>query len=296
MSDLPLSCLGALAIELVPTTVAGRMALPQARAGELAALVARDLARHAPEAPALDLAVLAAHFDPIELLRPRWPVHAELVELAARAPRGGAPAGGRVIAFGSNAEGALPARLAPDPNHVGGALRLVPFALSGDAETVAQVGARLEATLLETGMADPATALEAQSAFEAQVEHARYLTLHDLVAMTAMQYEHAGLAPLWPLIEAALLAPDDEAWLDAPPEPLLRYAGGTARVAGFDIDTWSDAGFAPADTPPERLSRAFDHFGRRQRQLGAVLAAHGIALATRPVAPGEDPRAALRAG
>src|SRR3546814_4530153 len=84
---------------------------------------------------------------------------------------------------------------------------------------------------MERGMAGADTALLAQEAFGLQVEHARYLTLHDLCALMAMQYDHAGLAPLWPVLETALLSPDREAWLDAPPEPLLRYADREARIA-----------------------------------------------------------------
>jgi hypothetical protein len=37
--------------------------------------------------------------------------------------------------------------------------------------------------LLETGMAEARTALAAQQAFGVAIEHARYLTLHDLAAM-----------------------------------------------------------------------------------------------------------------
>ncbi|MBS7457394.1 hypothetical protein [Coralloluteibacterium stylophorae] len=286
-------CFGALALELVPSTLADRLALDQESAGALGERIARDLARHAPEAPALDLALVAAHFDPVELLRPRWPVHATLADLAARAP--GRADQGRIIAFGSD-DGRLPAALAPDGNYVGGPLRLVPFALVGEAATAAAVGMRLEETLLDTGMADPATALLAQDAFGAQVEHARYLTLHDLVAMTAMQYGHAGLDGLWPLIEAALLAPGEEVWLDAPPEPLLRHADGGVRAAGFDIGTWADAGLVPAETGPERFGAAFGHFQRRQRQLLAVLGAHGIGVETVAIAPGEEARGRLVGG
>ena len=68
----------------------------------------------------------------------------------------------------------------------------------------------MEENLLEKGMAQAATAFFAQRAFNAPMEHARYLSLNDLLAMTAMQYEHAGIAPLWPLIESALLTPERE--------------------------------------------------------------------------------------
>lgn len=286
----------ALALELAPGSLAGRLALDQYAAGGLAALIAADLAKHAPRATALDLAVVAAHFDPVELLRPRWPVHTALAELAARAPGRDRDASGRqgqIVAFGAR-DGALPAALSPDANHVGGPLRLVPFALRGDAAALAEVADGLEATLMETGMAGAATALAARDGFGARIEHARYLTLHDLLALTAMQYGHADLGPLWPLIEAALLTPAREEWLDAPPEPLARQIGGEVRIALLDLDVWADAGFAPKDTDAARLARAWERFGMRQRQFAAVLRAHEIPVVFDHCPTGKDPRALLR--
>src|SRR5690606_10176735 len=122
--------LGALALELSPGTRAARDAIPQAAGGTLAERIATDLATFAPDATALDLTLVAAHFDPVELLRPGWPLHQELWQLAAKAPR--APGGGaRVLAFGSH-EGRLPGALSPAPEYSGGPLRLLPFVLDGD--------------------------------------------------------------------------------------------------------------------------------------------------------------------
>lgn len=284
-------CLGALALELTPGTIAGHLALPQVEASALAGRVARDLAGFVPEVQSLDLAVLGAHFDPVELLRPGWPLHDELAELVSGAP--GRRDASRVIAFGSH-EGRLPAALSPDENYVGGALRLLPFVLTGDHDSVESVGEALEATLLDTGMAHADTALAAQEGFGAQVEHARYLTVHDLCAMIAMQYEHVGLAPLWPVIEAALLAPGSETWLDAPPEPLVRYSHGAVRVAMMDIDAWAEAGFAPSGVEAGQLPQAFEQFSRRQRQFAALLQAHGIRLTFDHAPAGKDPREILR--
>jgi hypothetical protein len=294
VTDAPLACLGALALELTPMTLATHLALPQQAAGALAERVALDLGRIVPEAAGLDLVLLGAHVDPVELLRPGWPLHAELDRLATRAP---GAAGGRLIAFGSGADGAMPGPLAPDANLVGGALRLLPFVLRGDPALVARVGDRLEAELLETGMAGAETALEAQRGFGAQVEHARYLTVNDLAAMMAMQYEHGGLAALWPVIEAALLAPDAEEWLDAPPEPLLRFHAGEARIALMDHEAWLAGGFAPveAQDDPALLERRFAQFEARQRQVAAVLQAHGIGVVFDHCPAGRDPREVLRA-
>lgn len=295
----PVHILGALALELVPGSRAAHEALAQAAAGEVAARIAHDLAAFAPEAVQLELLAVGAHYDPVELLRPGWPLHRELEQLAARAPRpplAGAE-GGRVIAFGSH-DGRLPGALAPDAEFAGGPLRLLPFVLGGDPGTVARVGDAFERDLLELGMADAATALLAQEAFGLQVEHARYLTAHDLAAMTALQYGHAGLGPLWPLVEAALLAPDAECWLDAPPEPLVRHAGGEARIALFSPQAWRAryaAGTAGDDADARALlDRRLQQFEARQRQFAAVLQAHAVPVTFVHCPAGVDCRDALR--
>jgi hypothetical protein len=276
-----LHVLGALALELTAGAAVARNALPQGDAGALASLIAHDLADFEPEAAQLELVAVGAHYDPVELLRPGWPLHRELDDLAARAPRDDHADGGRIIAFGSH-EGRLPGALAPGGEHAGGTFRLVPFSLSGDPERVARIGKAFESVLLERGMAGAGTALQAQAAFGIQVEHARYLTIHDLAAMTAMQYEHAGLAPLWPLLETALLEPDGEAWLDAVPEPLVHYTGNEARIALFSPRAWH-ARYAPeapcdSDDCRDRLERRYQQFQARQQQIAAVLGAHGVVV------------------
>lgn len=283
--------LGALALELRGDAPVTRDTLASADVGALASLVARDLGRFVPEAADLELVTVGAHYDPVEVLRPGWPLHRELDELAARAPRGGgADPGGHVIAFGAH-DGRLPGALSPSPDFIGGPLRLVPFVLgapanapgrSSDEALVRRVGDAFERELLERGMAGADTALSAQEAFGLQVEHARYLTVHDLTAMMAMQYDHAGLAPLWPLLETALLEPGGEAWLDDAPEPLVHYADREARIALFTPAAWqaryADGATCDSDEGRARLARLYRHFEARQRQIAAVLGAHGIAV------------------
>lgn len=284
------SCLGALALELAPGSRVAHSVLGPSAGGELATLVARDLARHVPDASQLDLALLTGLFDPVELLRPTWPLHRELERLVAQAPGAGEP---RVIAIaGSN--GALPAQLQPDPGFAGGALRLLPFVLRGEAPIAARVGASLEKLLLDVGMAGADTALLAQQAFGASIEHARYLTVHDLAAMMAMQYENVGLGPAWPVIEAALLSPGGQQWLDSPPEPLVLLSDGEAHIALLDPETWARSGLAPADASEAQLARAFEFFQARQRQLASVLEAHGIPVSFDHCRSGSDPRLELR--
>ncbi len=291
---------GALALELRPGVQAARPALAPAQAAQLADGIGHDLAALKAEAADCDLAVLAAHYDPVELLRPGWPVHAALDALVLRAPmaadRGGRHS--RILAFGAH-EGVLPDPVpAPDPDYARGTMRLLPLLLrggDGDGERIAGLAQALEEILLERGMAGAATALFAQEAFAAPIEHARYLTLHDLCALMAMQYEHAGLGPLWPLIEAALLAPQEEVWLDAPPEPLARHVDGEVRIALLDAEGWRANGFGPvsAGGDADRLERAFAMFEARQRQFAAVLAAQGIGVSFDHCQTGTDPRVTL---
>lgn len=291
----PIHVLGALALELKGDASVGRTGLPQGESGALAVKIARDLAGFAAEAAGLELVSVGAHYDPVELLRPGWPLHTELIELAARAPRDGSGTG-RIIAFGSH-EQRLPGNLTPSPDYAGGPLRLVPFALGGKADTAARVGDAFETALLERGMAGAGTALAAQEAFGVQVEHARYLTVHDLTAMMAMQYEHAGLGPLWPVLETALLQPDGEEWLDAPPEPLLHYADREARIALFSPAAWHEryAPASPCDTPEcrDQLNRRYQHFEARLRQITAVLSAHAVPVTFVHCDQSDDARAAL---
>ncbi|MEN1925381.1 hypothetical protein [Luteimonas qiangzhengi] len=279
---------GALALERVAAEAPGALSLAQDKAGALAALVARDLAAFTADVGDLDLCMVAAHYDPAELLRPGWPLHEELAQLSARAP---GDAGGRVIAFGSH-EGKLPGTLTPNPAMAEGPLRLVPFVLTGPAEAVDTVGETFENQLLERGMADAGSALLAQEAFGLQVEHARYLTLHDLCAMTALQYDHAGLSRVWPILETALLAPQKEAWLDIPPEPLLRYADGEVRIAMFSPDHWRRH-YGGDEQDEARLARGYMHFEGRQRQVTALLQAHGIPVTFAHCRSDGDPREEL---
>jgi hypothetical protein len=297
MTTAALPCLCVLALELRPGTQAARVAIDPTSAAGLAGGIARDLAEWVPDASALTLALLGAHYDPVELLRPGWPLHAALDALAMRAPASAAT--GHLLAFGAR-DGVLPDALpAPDADYMRGAMRLLPFLLRGDAdepERPASVAQALEEILIDRGMAGASTALNAQDVFGAKIEHARYLTIHDLAALMAMQYEHAGLAPLWPLIETALLAPQAEVWLDAPPEPLARHVDGGVRIALLDAEAWRAGGFAPisAGDDAEKLEHAFEHFEARQRQFAAVLTAHAIPVTFDHCPAGRDPRETLR--
>lgn len=289
--DPGMNALGVLALELAGGDAPRHAALSSAQAGELAERIGRDLAKLVPGVSALDLVFFGAHFDPAEVLRPGWPIHRRLEELQMRAP--GRNEGPRLLAFGTNAEGEVPLPLQADTSLTGGGLRVVPFVLTGSevAQTQA-VAEALEEVLLAQGMAGADTALLAQNAFGAQIEHARYFTVNDLAAMMSMQYDNQGLAALWPLIETAVLAPQAEEWLDAAPEPLLRYADGEVRMALFDPAGWCNF-YNHGTGDCERLQGIYDQYLMRQRQMAAVLEAHGLPVLFVHCEPGQEPRELL---
>jgi hypothetical protein len=278
-----LHCFGALALELGPEQQDPRAVLERDHAERLAGFMARDLARLLPGVEALDGVFAAALFDPAELLRPGWPVHAALVGLAdsARGARGG-----RVIALGASG-GRMPVpELQPDPQLAGGLLRLLPFALLGETDAVRVVGRQMEERLLETGMAQAHTALEAQSGFGLALEHARFMSLHDLCALTAAQYQHAELDAQWRLIEAALLAPESSEWLQLSNGLCALQVGGQVRIAEAEASAWRALG----------ASGSHEAYRLALRQLIAILGAHGVAVERLPLVAGEDPRRLLEPG
>ena len=286
---------GVIALELRDGDPPKQAALQADAAGELATQLGRDLAKLVPAVGECDLALFAAHFDPAEVLRPNWPLHRRITELLQRAP-GQAGLGqerrGRIVGFGADPSGEVPQPLQCEAALFGGGLRVMPFILRGEAAAIAS--AELENVLIDRGMAAADAALALQDGLGARIEHVRYLSLHDLLAMSAMQYANVGLDPLWTLLETALLEPDAEAWLDAGQEPLARYADGEVRIALFDPSAWSTR-YAASVKDEAKLERGFAMFQARQRQFAAVLEAHGVPVQFVHCAETADPRVELSA-
>jgi len=282
---------GVLALELRAQTWPQQAALTPRYAGELVIELGHDLARLVPQIKTLDVVLAAAHFDPAEALRPGWPLYQRLRELHARAP--GRPSSApRLLAFGSDDHGQVPLPFQADTALHGGHLRVLPFLLTGtDSQQIQHINAELETVLLPNGMAQANTALLAQSAFQAQIEHARYFTINDLAAMTAMQYEHQGLGALWPLLETALFSPQREYWLDTPPEPVLCYMAGQVRMAKFEQPVWCAWYGYEFDAVTQQR---WQHYQIRQRQFAAVLRAHGIEVHHVRIDDASKTRAVLR--
>jgi len=193
-----------LALELVEGEAPPRLTLNRDEAAELAQLVAADLHGLVPQVDQARLALAGALFDQVELLRPGFPVWATLDELARRVPRGHIE---NVVAFGSH-DGHMPAQpLEPAPPFADGPMRLLPLSLLAPKALAGELSEQLEVQLVGRGEAGALTADWLMRTLDVRLEHVRYLSRNDLLALTCVQYEHVNLAALWSVLEAALLTP-----------------------------------------------------------------------------------------
>jgi len=273
-----IACPAVLALELADGEVPDRLELTRDEAQALAGLVADDLRTLLPGVEASRFALAGALFDGVELLRPGFPVFATLEELARRVPR--VVTAGGVVAFGSH-EGHMPAQpLVPDPHYAGGPMRLVPWMLLVPADQAEDLSQAMERELAAKGEAGTATADFLMRTLGMRLEHARYLSRDDLLALTCVQYEHVNLAPLWTMLEAALLTPyKEETALGSRGLP-LRYAEGRVGIPGL-ADWFARDANKGGNAPHEFAGTLFE-----LRQYAALLAAHHVPLDMAGMPPG----------
>jgi hypothetical protein len=258
-----------LALEPVAGAPPARLSLSRDEAAELAALIADDLHTLIPEASRAQLVLVGALFDQVELLRPGFPVWDTLEELARRAPRGQRD---NLIAFGSH-DGRMPApALQPAAAFADGPMRLLPLSLLAAQPLADALGEQLEVQLVGRGEAGAATADWLMRTLGIRLEHVCYLSRADLLALTCVQYEHANLAALWTLLEAALLSPHREESVLSARGLSLRYAGG--RVLAQAPTAWlAGSSGAPSQRAHDLAGIVFE-----LRQCVALLAAHQLPL------------------
>jgi hypothetical protein len=264
-----------LALEPVAGEPASRMTLSRDEAAQLAELVAADLHTLVPQVGEARLALVGALFDQVELLRPGFPVWATLDELARRVPRGQLD---NVVAFGSH-DGRMPAQpLEPSPAFADGPMRLLPLSLLAPAARAEELSALLEIHLVGRGEAGTLTADWLMRTLGIRLEHVRYLSRNDLLALTCVQYEHVNLAPLWNLLEAALLTPQNTESTMSARGLNLQYTAG--KVLAQSPAEW----LATQTGDVTQRAHAFAGIVFELRQYAALLDAHQLPLLLQPAA------------
>ena len=269
-----------LALETVAGESPARMTLSRDEAAELAQLVATDLLGLVPQVEGARLALAGALFDPVELLRPGFPVWSALDELARRVPRGTLE---NVVAFGSH-EGHMPEpTLEPSAVYAEGPMRLLPISLLAPSALVEELSTQLEIQLVGRGEAGKHTADWLMRTLGLRLEHLRYFSRNDLLAFTCVQYEHVNLAPLWALVEAALLTPERN-------ESALSARGLSLRYADGAVLAQSPAQWLSGQRG-DLAQRAHDFAGIvfELRQYAALLDAHQIPLRLQPADTTTEP-------
>lgn len=265
-------CALVVAIEF-PVPESGLPARPnsyfeRALAQPLANQLAFELGKQLPSLDGLGLVWMAACYDQAQILRPGLPVHAALAALYTAGTRNTASQSGvngaQVMTLQAlRGEAPVPA-LKVDERLLGGAMVLLPFAIVGAPDCVSMARAILEEKLLDTGLTDARTALMLNQALGCDAEHARLMTLDDLAALCAMQLEHAGLAPVWQILEAAIFRPQ---------------AKITTQI-GCATLTWQEGKLSVATSGPGDFTLTeYSDQVLQARQASAVLDAHGLQAA-----------------
>jgi hypothetical protein len=259
---------GVLAIEFAPPIPERPVVLPTQEASLLLEAIAADLAKLAPAAVACDLVAAGALYDVAQLLRPGWPIETELARLRAGL---GLRAAGQVTVFGAAGDALPSPLLEPEAALAGGAMRFLPWLLQGEPEAVAAAAADMERRFEDEGLAGAGVNLFLRQSLGREVAHARYLTRNDLMALTALQLDQAGLGPAWAVIETALLSPGEGVAVELPHGGSLAFADGrvAGRIAGLGAHLAGASG--PADA-----AEAFARMLWFQRGAAALLAAHGL--------------------
>ncbi|WP_297918696.1 hypothetical protein [Metallibacterium sp.] len=257
-----------LACELSPQPAPERLLLERAGGDALAGAIADDLQRLLPGIEHARLLLGTGLLDATEILRPGFAAHAALAELGLRLPRGH----GAVIAIGAH-HGRMPAAaLTPAAEFSDAPMRYLPLLIEAEAEHADALGTRLEQVLANAGEASARSADVLMRSYGLRLQHARYLSLTDLLALTCVQYEHAGFAAHWPLIEAALLTP-------ARREATLSPRGARWQWTGAHVALETPRAFVARTQPdPDARVHAYAAAVFELRQAAALFRAHALSL------------------
>ncbi len=240
--------------------------LSRADCATLAESLATDLVRQAELAGEGLLVVAGALFEPAELLRPGLPAWAALQDFARNTPQGPDDSG-QILAIGAH-QGRLPdSRLTPADASLSGQLLALPILLRSPDTVHVQLEEQLESLLFEKGGLHPPSRAAFSQASGLDTGHGQLMTLNDLIALTHVQMDTAGLGAFWPVVEQVLVNPDDDQTF-ALPGPLAAHWQGAQRSLTIAFQTFDDF--------PGPIE-GYAVWTRAYRSLSALLSVHGIA-------------------
>lgn len=238
-------------------------------AGQLAEAAAADLARIVgDQIHDCGLLLPAALYDLTELLRPGLPWVEMLLEIyrGSLAGRGFIP---QIMGLGGGDDFPV-AALVPQRRPGSGPLLLLPLLLIGERGMVEHIQEHLEQVLLERGRASLQTEQIIRRDFQLSPVNLTYATFNDLSALLKIQLGHAGLEPLWQLLEGALFRPDQAVQVRLPEQNAFLGRSGEVYTVFYSFDQWV------AETGGDTTS--YRRWLLKQRLYETGLAAHGLVL------------------
>lgn len=240
--------------------------LTRAQADTLAQALATDLARTIPGIDQSMLVVGGGLFEATQLLRPGLPAWSALFDLARPVVRdqGLTP---QLLAIGSHNKRMPDQRLAPPAGTIESQFVLIPLLLISGAEDGARLETELERELFERGSIDPPARALLHEALGLDTVHGQLLTATDVLALQNVQMDAAGLGSFWPVVEHAVLSPDQDVEFSLPADLRSRWKGAeqTLEIDFVTFDSYR--------RPPSEYAiwqRAF-------RTLTALVGAHAMA-------------------
>ncbi len=230
--------------------------------------IAKDLRDLLPGIERARLLVGGTTLDAAEILRPGFPVHAALEELGTRFR----PQQTGVLAFGAH-DGRMPlSALRPEAAFAASPMRYLPLVIQVPKDDAPALSQALEEELAQHGEAGTATADRIMRALNQPLEHARYMSLTDLIAMACVQFEHAGFAAHWALLETALLSPEREEQTLSPNGLALYWR---------DAKVWAEtprARIARSELPDQERASQYAAAVYDLRQAYALFHAHALSF------------------
>jgi len=251
----------------IESAINAHRVLSRAECEALADGLAQDLIRQVERAGSGLLIVGGGLFGPADLLQPGFPAWQALSELSKNAIQSPAVEGG-VMAIGAH-QGRLPdSRLAPSNPDSSGQLLALPMVLRCDDADMDYLSEQCESVLFEKGGLHPPTRAAFSQATGLDTGHGQLMTLNDLIALTHVQMDTAGLGAFWPVVEHVLIQNDQATHFDLP-GPLSARWCNESRAVRLDFQTFDD--FAASIDDYALWTRAY-------RSLSALLSLHDVDL------------------
>jgi len=268
-------------IETDPTRYHGEAASRPAMLDRLAteqilAHIAADLTSMLPAINHCTLSMVGGLFDQSQVLRPNMPVYSAL-ETLQQSSNPGNDFQPRLLSIGAS-DGQMPLQdLQPFEDIPLGLLQILPLLLTGPAEQLDQLAEEMEHCFLEQGQLSAHSAKGLESHFQISVNHARFMTLTDLVVLLRLQLEHYGFLPLWELLDAAINPPNDVLEVSTSAGLKFKCQDGTVDSFFESFDWWAQCG-GGAEIPAidQQLQSAYADWTREYRRYLTMLDAHGV--------------------